>query len=169
MKDKQGYTVGVIVISLGLLILLGGGGVVLSSGATGGGLMLGMFLVLMVSVPVIGIGAYITTRSRGDAEQYAQAARLRKILDMVKTRGQVDISDLVIELKSSTEQVRDDIYRLVGMGVFTGYVNWDKGQLYSVEASQLKEGSSCPNCGGELSLGGKGVITCQYCGSDIFL
>ncbi len=151
--SNQGKVVGVIVMVLGLLILLGGGAVVMTTGATGGGMVLGLFLVLLVS----------------DADRQADSARQRKILDMVKTHGQVDVSDLVIELNSSTKQVRSDIYRLVGMGLFTGYVNWDKGQLYSKEASQMRAGSSCPNCGGELSLGGKGVITCQYCGSDIFL
>lgn len=166
---NQGNVVGIIVIVLGLLILLGGGAVTLTTGATGGGMVLGLFLVLVVSAPVIGVGAFLLARSRADTDRQADSTRQRKILDMIKTRGQVDISDLVIELNSSTEQVRADIYRLVGMGLFTGYVNWDKGQLYSKEASQMRAGSSCPNCGGELSLGGKGVITCQYCGADIFL
>ena len=27
----------------------------------------------------------------------------------------------------------------------------------------------CPNCGGQLELGGKGIIKCPYCGAEIFL
>jgi len=88
---------------------------------------------------------------------------------VIKTRGQVDISDLVFELNTTTDQVRSDLYRMVGMGVFSGYVNWDKGVIYSQEASQLRDRTTCPNCGGQLELGGKGVITCPYCGTDIFL
>jgi DNA-directed RNA polymerase subunit RPC12/RpoP len=65
--------------------------------------------------------------------------------------------------------VRDDVYHLVGMGVLTGYVNWEKGMLYSQEAAQLRNRTTCPNCGGELALGGKGVIVCPYCGAEIFL
>ena len=87
---------------------------------------------------------------------------------MVKTRGQIDISDLVFELHSTSDQVRDDVYKLVGMGLFTGYVNWSDGTLYSREASQLT-GTKCPNCGGEQEFAGKGVITCKYCGTDVFL
>ena len=69
---------------------------------------------------------------------------------MVKTRGQVNISDLVIELKSTSDQVRQDIYTIVGMGLLKGYVNWDEGTLYSQDASQLKGRETCPNCGGAL-------------------
>ncbi len=28
---------------------------------------------------------------------------------------------------------------------------------------------NCPNCGGEVALGGKGLIVCPYCGAEIFL
>ena len=87
---------------------------------------------------------------------------------MVKTRGQVDITELVFELRSTSDQVQDDVYKLVGMGLFTGYVNWDDGVLYSREASKLT-GNKCPNCGGEQEFAGKGVITCKYCGTDVFL
>lgn len=167
--SNQGKVVGLIAMGLGALILFGGAAVVLTTGATGGGLVLGLVLVAMVAAPIEGVGIFLLTRSKASAHTQADAARLRKILDMVKTQGQLNIGDLVIELNSTTPQVRDDVYKLVGMGVFTGYVNWDKGTLYSKDASQLRGGSSCPNCGGELSLAGKGVITCPYCGTDIFL
>ncbi len=29
--------------------------------------------------------------------------------------------------------------------------------------------TTCPNCGGQLELGGKGIIKCPYCGAEIFL
>jgi DNA-directed RNA polymerase subunit RPC12/RpoP len=40
--------------------------------------------------------------------------------------------------------------------------------LYSVEAAKLT-GNKCPNCGAEQQFAGKGVIKCQYCGSEVFL
>ena len=29
--------------------------------------------------------------------------------------------------------------------------------------------TECPNCGGKLELAGKGIVTCPYCGVQIFL
>ena len=167
---KNARTVGMVLIVVGLIIFLGGSAVsITSTGGNVGGAVLGIVISLFVAIPAVAGGIFLIVQSRADVARQADAVRRRKILDMVKTQGQVDVSDLVIELNSSTTQVREDIYKLVGMGLFTGYINWDKGQLYSREASQLRAGSTCPNCGGELALGGKGVVTCQHCGTDIFL
>jgi DNA-directed RNA polymerase subunit RPC12/RpoP len=162
--------IGIIFIVVGVLVFLGGAAVSFSAtGVTTGGAVLGTILSLFVAIPAVAGGIFLTLRGKSDANRQVDAARQRQILDMVKTRGSVNVSDLVIELNSSSEQVRSDIYKLVGMGLFTGYVNWDKGMLYSKEASQMTAGNSCPNCGGEISLGGKGVVTCQYCGAEVFL
>jgi hypothetical protein len=129
---------------------------------------LGLAVSLFIGIPFVGVGIYLVIRGRAEEAELVDVSRQRKILDMVKTRGQVKVSDLVFELKSNSDRVRDDIYKLVGMGLFTGYVNWQEGVLYSREASQLT-GNKCPNCGGEQQFAGKGVITCQYCGADVFL
>ena len=88
---------------------------------------------------------------------------------MVKARGQVNISDIIVELQSSLPEVQDMIYKLVGMGVFSGYINWDEGTLYSEQASALRDLQECRNCGGQLSLAGKGVVKCPFCGTEYFL
>jgi hypothetical protein len=163
-------TGGIIIIIFGVLVFLGGAAVsITATGRNMGGATLGVVLSLFVAAPVVGAGVFLLSQGRTEAGQQVNAERRRKILDMVKTQGQVNVSDLVIELNSSTAQVRDDVYKLVGMGLFTGYVNWDKGVLYSKEASQLRNGATCPNCGGEMSLSGKGVIACQFCGAEVFL
>src|SRR5699024_4337928 len=100
-------------------------------------------------LPLVGAGIFFIVKGSAEAKNLARVKEQRKVLDMVKTRGQVQISDMVLELQSSTEKVRDDIYDLVGRGLFSGYVDWDKGVLYSVQASQLQGRSSCPNCGGQ--------------------
>ena len=85
------------------------------------------------------------------------------------TRGQLSIVDVALELGRTREQIESDLYDLVGLGLFTGYVDWRKGVLHSVEAAQLETRTTCPNCGGELVLAGKGLIKCPYCGAEIFL
>jgi DNA-directed RNA polymerase subunit RPC12/RpoP len=171
--SKSGRLVGVILIVVGIFVCLGFSAVSFFStrnvetGQTGG-FVLGLVISLFIAIPLVGVGVYLMIRGSAEEVEMADVARQRKILDMVKTRGQVNVSDLVFELKATSDQVRDDVYKLVGLELFTGYVNWKDGVLYSREASQLT-GNKCPNCGGEQTFAGKGVITCQYCGSDIFL
>jgi DNA-directed RNA polymerase subunit RPC12/RpoP len=170
---KSGRLIGVILIVVGIFVCLGCSAVSFFStrgtetGQTGG-FVLGAVISLFIAIPLVGAGIYLMIRGRAEETEMVEVSRQRKILDMVKTRGQVNISDLVFELKSTSDQVRSDIYKLVGLGLFTGYVNWKDGVLYSREASQLT-GNKCPNCGGEQAFAGKGVVTCQYCGSEIFL
>jgi hypothetical protein len=171
--SKSGRLIGIILILAGILVCLGCSAVSFFStrnvetGATSG-MVLGLVISVFIAIPLIGVGIYLMIRGRAEEEELADVSRQREILDMVTTRGQVKISDLVFELDSTSDEVRDDIYKIVGLGLFTGYVNWDEGVLYSREASQLT-GNKCPNCGGEQAFAGKGVITCQYCGADIFL
>jgi membrane protein implicated in regulation of membrane protease activity len=171
--SQSGRLIGIILIIVGFFICLGGSAVSFFStrgvetGATGG-FVLGVVLSIFIAIPLAGAGVYLNVRGQAEEKEMAEARRQRKILDMVQARGQVKISDLVFEFKSNRDQIRDDIYRLVGMGLFTGYINWDEGVLYSKEASQLT-GNKCPNCGGEQEFAGKGVITCKYCGADVFL
>jgi hypothetical protein len=170
---KNSRLIGMILIGIGIILLLGGSVVSLisslsSQGGSMGGVVLGIVLSIVVALVPAAAGVYLLTQSRTEAAEQADRVRQRKILDMVTTRGQVDIRDLVFDLNSNSEQVRNDIYSLVGLGLFTGYVNWDKGVLYSEDASQLK-GNTCPNCGGEQEFAGKGVITCKNCGAEIFL
>ena len=171
--SRSGRLIGIILIVVGILVCLGGAAVAYTSTRNvetnaAGGFVLGVVLSAIIAVPFVGAGIYLAIRGRAEEAEMVDVSRQRKIWDMVKTRGQVDITDLVFELKSSSDQVQGDIYKLVGMGLFTGYVNWDEGILYSREASQLT-GNKCPNCGGEQEFAGRGIITCKYCGTDVFL
>jgi hypothetical protein len=168
-------TVGIILIAVALVIcLLGGlffgvGGATSQSASVGGNILGFVLLVVVLALPMAGVGGYLFVKGRKEQVEDQQAAMQRKILDMVKTRGKVNVSDVIVELQSSLPAVQDMVYKLVGMGVFSGYVNWDEGTLYSAEASELRGIEQCKNCGGNLTLAGKGVIKCPFCGTEYFL
>ena len=155
-----------------VLALVGIGWLVVSMGGGGlgtGGAVLG---VLLLAVPVLvlgGAGVFLLTRGKQEAVADSERVELRRILDMVESRGQIPVTDLVLELKSTREKVQQEIHALVGMGVFSGYINWDDGVLYSAQASSLRTLDRCKKCGGELKLAGKGVVKCPYCGTEYFL
>ncbi len=166
---------------LGILLLIGGvivGLIVtalmvtyraegrVSAGAMVLGLALG-FIVLVL--PQWGIGAFLLWQGQKEAKIEARQTQQRKLLDIVKTQGQIPISDLAIEMGTNRDEVKNMLYQLVGMGIFTGYVNWDEGMLYSQQAKELRNMNKCQVCGGELELGGRGIIRCPYCGTEYFL
>jgi hypothetical protein len=108
-------------------------------------------------------------RGRQDAAVAASAGKQRQMLGMIKARGQVNIADLAIDLRTSRDEVQRMVYELVNMGLYSGYVNWSEGTLYSSEASELRTLDRCKNCSGQLELAGKGVIRCPFCGTEYFL
>lgn len=138
----------------------------LTSGAATLGFVIG-FLVL--ALPQLGFGAFLLLRGRQEAASAETATKQRKMLGIIKTRGQVNIADLAIDMRSSRDEIQDMLYELVNMGLYSGYINWTEGTLYSSEASELRNLDRCKNCGGQLELAGKGVIRCPYCGTEYFL
>lgn len=170
----MGRTVGVILIVVG--ILAGAVvGILMAVFAAGGnlttnGAALGVALgALVLVLPLVGTGIFFIVQGAREYEASQTRRVQRKLLDMVKTRGQIPIADLAIELEISRNETRDMLYQLVGLGLFSGYVNWDEGVLYSEQASQLRTLERCNVCQGELELAGKGVIRCPYCGTEYFL
>jgi ribosomal protein S27AE len=133
------------------------------------GFVLLLILALIVLLPLILGGLFMIFRGQAETKELAEVDKQRKLLNLVQTRGQVSISDLVLDMQSTRDAVQHSLTELVGRELFSGYVDWQKGMLYSVEASQLQGRQTCPNCGGQLQLAGKGIIKCPYCGAEIFL
>jgi hypothetical protein len=167
-----GKTIGIILVMIGVLIglvaaLFFGSGV--ASGRMPSAMILGFGLVFVVVVlPLVGVGGFLFVKGRQEAAAFAEVEKEKRVLNMVLTQGQVRVAEAALELNATRDQVKDWIYDLVGKGLFTGYINWDEGILYSKQASEMGT-NKCPNCGGELELAGKGVVSCPYCGTEIFL
>jgi hypothetical protein len=159
-----------LVIGLGITIIAGlwlatQTRVVEDSGA----IVLGAGLAFIPIALIVGAGIYLFVRGGTEAQQNTTMQQQRHLLDILKSRGQVSVSDMALEMNTSVDSVKDMVYQLVGLQVFSGYANWESGMLYSAEASQLRELSKCKNCGGDIQLVGKGVVRCKYCGTEYFL
>ena len=169
----MGRTIGIILIAgsiVGCLILALIMFVpALEGSRSAGAATLGFGLFAIVLLVPLGAGAFMLWQGRQEAVAAGQAQQQRRLLNTVKTQGQVAISDLAIEMDLTREQVQALLYDLVGKGLFSGYVNWDEGMLYSRQASELRERTTCEVCGGQLELAGQGVIRCPYCGTEYFL
>ncbi len=165
--------VGIILTVVGLGIALIAGiwlATQVSAGSlSGGGAALGAGLVFIPVALFVGAGLYLFVRGGTEAQEESVMQKQRQLLDILKSRGQVSVNDMALEMHVSVDSVKDMVYQLVGLQVFSGYINWENGVLYSSEAKELRALDKCKNCGGEISLVGKGVMRCKYCGTEYFL
>jgi uncharacterized membrane protein YedE/YeeE len=137
--------------------------------ATMMGTILGAGLVFVVVAPLIGFGLFLYIKGGQDAQQDSLMQKQRQLLDIVRSRGEVGVNDVALEMGVKVDTVRDMIHQLVGLQVFSGYINWKDGRLFSADAQQLRDLQKCKNCGGEIQLVGKGTVQCPYCGMEYFL
>ena len=170
---NSGRLVGILLIVVGFgIAVIAGLWLALQVSAGGlqaGGAVLGAGIVFIPVAVLVGFGIYMFVRGGKDAEEESTMQKQRQLLDIVKSRGEVKVSDLALEMRVSADVVRDMVHQLVGLQVFSGYVNWDKGVIYSADAGNLRDLENCKNCGGEIKLVGKGVVTCKFCGTEYFL
>jgi len=170
--QSSGKVIGIILVAGGLLC--GAIGVLWAATQRAGekldagGLLFAIGGLAVIALPLVGAGIFLFIRGGREEAELQEIGKQRKILNMVSTQGQVRIADVALELDATKDQIKQWLYDLVGKGLFSGYINWDDGMLYSKQASQLKSGT-CPNCGAKLEMAGKGVVKCAACGSEIFL
>ena len=121
-----------------------------------GGAALGLALVFfLVTAPCVGVGAYLLVKGRKEAAELAEVEKERKLLNIVLSRGQASISDLVLESGTTTDQVKAWIYDLVGKGLFSGYINWKDGILYSSRPAPSARPRNAPIVAAKWSLAAK--------------
>jgi len=170
---NTGRLIGIILVIVGLGIALLAGLFIAtqisSSAMSGGGAVVTAGIAFIPIALFVGFGIFMFIRGGAEAEEESTMQKQRQLLDIVKSRGQVSVSDLSLEMKVNADTLKNMIHQLVGLQVFSGYVNWDKGVLYSAEASKLRDLKQCENCGGEIQLTGKGVVKCRFCGTEYFL
>lgn len=170
---NQGRLVGIILMGLGfgITVLVGLWLAVQVSAEEleAGGAVLGGFLAFIVIGPLIGFGIYMYVRGGQEADEQSVMEQQRRLLDIVRSRGQVTVEDLALEMQVGVTAVQDMVHQLVGLQVFAGYVNWDDGILYSSDAGKLRDMKDCQKCGAPIQLSGKGVVTCRFCGTEYFL
>lgn len=134
-----------------------------------GGAVLGGGIAFVIVTALAGVGVFLYWRGGQTATVESEMQKQRRLIDIVKSRGQVDITDLAIEMQTNRESIQDMVHQLVGLGVFSGFVNWDDGTLYSSDASKLRDLKKCEKCGAPIELVGKGVVKCKYCDTEYFL
>lgn len=165
--------IGIILIVSGAVVtILAGGWIasqISSEALTIGGALIGAVVAFIPVALLFGFGIYLYIQGGRETERESVMLNQRRLLDIVRSRGQIKIHDLAIEMGVPVDSVQNMVHDLVGLQVFSGYVNWNDGTLYSAEASQLRDLQQCKNCGGEIQLAGKGVVTCRFCGTEYFL
>lgn len=168
---NTGRLVGVILIVVGFgIAVIAGLWLALQVQSFGAdGVVIGAAIAFIPVALLVGGGIYMYVIGSREAVEESSMHQQRQLLDIVKSRGQVAVADLAIEMKTSADNVKNLLHQLVGLQVFSGYVNWEKGVIYSSDAKQLRELDKCKNCGGEIKLVGKGVVTCRFCGTEYFL
>jgi ribosomal protein S27AE len=165
---NQSKTLGYILIAAGAIVPALGIVWALANNLSGGPLALAAVFAAIVAIPLIGFGIYTLSKGSAEAVEEKRIKQQQKLLSMVMTQGKVDFANATIALNSTRDEVQQFVRDLVGKQLFSGYVDWDGGVLYSVDAAKIKNGQ-CPKCGGELELAGKGLVKCPYCGSEVFL
>ena len=122
---------------------------------------------LIIASPLIGMGVYTLNKGSGEAAEEKVIAKQRKLLNLVQTQGKVNLAVASVELNLPREETKQLVYDLIGKQLFSCYVDWGEQMLYSVDAANVK-GGKCPKCSGELTVAGKGLVKCPYCGSEVF-
>lgn len=170
---NSGRLMGMILIAIGFgIAIIAGLWLAVQAGndeLETGGAVVGAGLAFTVIAPLVGFGIYLYVTGGQEAELESEMEKQRQLLDILRSRGQVTVEDMAMEMRVNVAQIQDIVHQLVGLQVFSGYVNWDDGILYSSEASQLRELENCKKCGAPIELVGKGVVACKYCGTEYFL
>lgn len=169
----SGRIIGMILIGVGILVaILGVMYFLTNTGTDSAAKTLGIGFCLVPAALIAGFGVWFMMQGKTETVQFAEVEKQKKILNMVATQGTVQLGTIALETGMTADQVKNALYDLVGKGLFTGYVDWKGGKLVSADAASINQAvisGKCPNCGAPQVVGGKGVIRCEYCGTEFFI
>ncbi len=100
-------------------------------------------------------------------ERYAQ--KQRDLVSVAWGRGRASVSELAAELRLSPPRLHALLLTALEAGTFSGFIDTRTGEVVSASLRDLRDGRSCPSCGGQMELAGRGVIVCGYCRAEVFL
>jgi hypothetical protein len=169
----NGKVMGLVLIGVGAaiaVIVTAFMGVGYVSGSTGiAGAALGAVVCGLVPlVAFAGVGGYLYVVGRKEEAELELVRKKERLLGLIQAQGQASVGPIMMEMDMTRDQVTDAIYELVAMGLFSGYIDWEKLTFYSQDAAAVGS-NQCPNCGGIRELVGKGVVKCPYCGVGLFI
>src|SRR4051812_47688423 len=64
---------------------------------------------------LVGFGIYMYVQGSSQAEEESVMHKQRELLDIVKSRGQVSVNDLALEMNASVDSVKSMVHQLVGL------------------------------------------------------
>jgi hypothetical protein len=155
---------GIVALFMGLLAGGQGPQPLSTAGGVLGFALLGLAPLLILG----GFGVFLFIKGGQESAEIEDVRKKERLLGMIQAAGKVSIGSAAIELKMTRDQIKNAILELVNQGLFSGYVNWQEMTFFSKELSQMQT-TKCPNCGGQRSAVGKGIVKCEYCGVELFL
>lgn len=132
------------------------------------GLLVGAFIAFVIIASIVLFGIYLYVQSEADSEPESQMAKQRRLLDWLHEQDTLSLQQIYLELDIDNDELKEMLDELVGLGAFSGYLNWQEETLHAMSASELRNLHQCKQCENFIHVQGKGV-TCQTCGTQYML
>lgn len=161
----QDSVIGIILIIVGILVAA-----FLGLGVASGALEITGFAAgfIIFVLPFFAVAGYMLVKSFGEGKQLDSLAKEQRVLDAIRSRGKTTFAEVARVSGLGESEAKAAVDGLVGKNLFTGYLNWKTGEIFSKDAADLAGAKKCPACGAQLEVVGKGMVKCPYCGTQVY-
>ncbi|MGJ3238962.1 MAG: hypothetical protein ACFE0Q_09690 [Anaerolineae bacterium] len=121
-------------------------------------------VIFLFLAPLFGYGIFTYARS-AEAQMLItneEMVKPRQLYEMLFTNTPQNINTLATALDSSPEQIRVYIEELVQLGLFSGYANWQTGEIQLLQRFVIKSLDQCAICSQQISINAL-EQTCSHC------